>query len=103
MVTTGFDIERKIRAARARLKGQRAGRKEAEAVRIYADLIGLRDLYRTTVHARFDLDTPTQTSIAVAIAYAKNIRGRARARLWAQIAEAKRVKVDLPWNHDPSH
>lgn len=96
MDVNGVELDRKIRAARAHLKGQRHGRKEHEALRALAELVALRDLYRTTVHARFDLDAPAQTSLAVALAFAKHTRGRARVRLRAQIQEAKRVRVELP-------
>lgn len=96
MLVNGVELDRRIRAARAHLKGQRHGRKEQEAVRALAELLALRDLYRTIVHARFDLDASAQTSLATAVAYAKYARGRARVRLWAQIHEAKRVRVELP-------
>lgn len=96
MVVNGVELDRKIRAARAHLKGQKRGRKEQSAARSLAELLALRDLYRTTVYARFDLDAPTQASLAVAVVYAKLVRGRARSKLWAQIQEARRVNVDLP-------
>lgn len=96
MVVSGVELDQKIRAARAHLKGQRHGEKEPVALHALAELLALRDLYRTTVHARFDLDESRQTSIATAVAYAKLARGRARVRLWTQIHEAKRVRVELP-------
>ena len=96
MVVTGVEIDKKIRAAKARLKGQRDGVQERQALHDLACWLGLRDLYRTTVHARFDLDETRQVSLAVAVAYAKLLRGRPTRKLWAQIHEAKRVRVDLP-------
>ena len=96
MVVTGVEIDKKIRAAKARLKGQRDGVRERQALHDLACWLGLRDLYRATVHARFDLDETRQVSLAVAVAYAKLLRGRPTRKLWAQIHEAKRVRVDLP-------
>lgn len=96
MVLNGFDIDIRVRAAKARLKGQRAGVHELEAAQRLAELLALRELYRTTVHARFDLLVECQTSLATALSYVRLARGQASKRLRAQVREAARVRVELP-------
>jgi hypothetical protein len=96
MVVNGVDLDRKLRSAKAHVKGQRGGARERQALHAYAELAALRARYQTIVHARFDLDVTRQTSLAVALVYVKLIQGRAKRRLWAQIHEAKRVRVEFP-------
>lgn len=95
MVVSGVELDAKVRAAKAQWKGQRGGVHSRQALRTLVEWLALRDRYRTVVHARFELDVISQTSLAAAIAYVKFTYGPHRTRLWRQIHEAKRVRVEV--------
>lgn len=91
MELTGTRLDRQLRAAKARLRGDPSPANAAEVARLWA----LRDYYRSCVHARFHLDTLRQASLAEAVHYAKLTRAPRRAALRAEIADARRVKLTL--------
>lgn len=91
MVVTGVSIDVDLRAAKARLRGDP---RPSYAARV-AELLALRDYYRSSVYARFDLDSERQVSLATALHYAKLARVPRRSRLRQQIADARRLKLTV--------
>ena len=96
MRVSGVELDDRIRGAKQRLKGLRGSAQETLATRTLAELLAMRDFYRAMVHARFTLDRPEQTSLAVALRYTRDAP-RPRRELRAQIADARRVKVEVHW------
>jgi hypothetical protein len=94
MVVTGVEIDGRIRAAKRALKGQRGGPNAEKAARELAELLLIRAVYETSVHARFHLNEVVQAPLAVALAYRKALRYTSNS-LRDEINKARRVKLTL--------